>query len=161
MRRPIHLSELLCGTAAGVAATYPMTVLMESLDGFDIGRPQSELPPRIITDEVVHTFAHEQPPESVTSPATKIAHYTYGGLVGTLFPFVDRVGCESRLANGVAYGLGVWAASYCGLLPLLGSSARATNRPARVNAIMIAAHVVWGASLAQLTDRTDFEGTND
>jgi hypothetical protein len=153
MKPPVQIADVLYGAVAGVAATYPMTLLMEHLDGSKLEQPSTDLPPRTIIDEALNEVSGELPPEAVSRPATTIAHYGYGGLVGSMFPLFDRMGFESRLANGAAYGLGVWVASYCGLLPLFGSSARATMRPARINGIMIAAHVVWGVSLAVLTDR--------
>jgi uncharacterized membrane protein YagU involved in acid resistance len=60
---------------------------------------------------------------------------------------MSAMDAEPNVVNGVAYGLGVWTASYLGLLPALGLLAPATEHPARRNALMIAAHVVWGASL--------------
>jgi len=41
----------------------------------------------------------------------------------------------------------VWGGSYLGLLPSLGILRPATDHPAQRNALMIAAHLVWGATL--------------
>jgi putative membrane protein len=46
----------------------------------------------------------------------------------------------------------VWTISYVGLLPLSGLFEPATEQPARRNALMIAAHVVWGLGLGVLTE---------
>jgi putative membrane protein len=48
---------------------------------------------------------------------------------------------------GVAFGLGVWAGSYLGVLPAAGLYRSAADEPTERNAMMVAAHVVWGASL--------------
>lgn len=127
-----------------------MTRFMESLEGSDFEKPGTALPPRTITAEAIRGATGEHPHDAVLQPATVVAHYSYGGAVGSVFPLVNKIGTESQLVNGALYGLGVWGASYLGLLPALGSSARATNRSLRTNAIMIAAHVVWGMSLAVL-----------
>jgi hypothetical protein len=47
---------------------------------------------------------------------------------------------------GVGFGLAVWAVSYLGWLPAAGILSPATEHPARRNALMIGAHVVWGAT---------------
>jgi putative membrane protein len=46
----------------------------------------------------------------------------------------------------------VWAGSYLGLLPVLGILSPATRHPTGRNALMIAAHIIWGATLGILTD---------
>ena len=51
------------------------------------------------------------------------------------------------VAQGVLFGLVVWAGSYLGLLPLLGISASGDREPLRRNLMMIAAHTVWGAAM--------------
>ena len=53
----------------------------------------------------------------------------------------------------MAYGLAVWTTGYLGLLPALGALRPATEHPPRRTALMIAAHVVWGAALGLLADR--------
>jgi uncharacterized membrane protein YagU involved in acid resistance len=52
--------------------------------------------------------------------------------------------------TGATFGLGVWVASYLGLMPMLGILRPATRHPARRNALMIAAHLVWGGVLGGL-----------
>ena len=47
----------------------------------------------------------------------------------------------------------VWVASYLGLLPAMRILTPATEHPARRNALMISAHVIWGACLGVLLER--------
>ncbi len=47
---------------------------------------------------------------------------------------------------GAGFGLAVWAGSYLGWLPAAGILRPATEHPPRRVALMIAAHLVWGAS---------------
>jgi len=54
--------------------------------------------------------------------------------------------------KGIVFGLGVWAASYLAWLPALGILPPATEAPPRRNAVMIAAHIVWGAAAGLLLD---------
>jgi uncharacterized membrane protein YagU involved in acid resistance len=57
----------------------------------------------------------------------------------------------------VPFALLVWLVSYLGWIPAANILPPATDQPKRRNALMIAAHVVWGVSLgsvfALLTDR--------
>ena len=80
--------------------------------------------------------------------------FVVGFLAGAV---VGAVGAVARylplgpVGNGVAYGLAVWAGSYLGWLAAVGVLPPATHEPAGKNAVMIAAHVVWGATLSLLT----------
>src|SRR6188508_239336 len=49
-----------------------------------------------------------------------------------------------RAAEGALYGVGVWGASYLGLLPGAGLYPAATDESAGRNALMISAHLIWG-----------------
>lgn len=82
--------------------------------------------------------------------ATTASHFGYGAAMGAAYgPLQTRVPLPA-VAQGILYGLFVWAASYLGLLPLLGISASNHKEPMRRNLMMIAAHVVWGASLGTM-----------
>jgi hypothetical protein len=81
--------------------------------------------------------------------ATHAAHFGFGAATGALFGALGG----RRPAQGIAYGLGVWGVSYLGWVPALSLMAPATRHPGRRNALMIAAHVVWGATLAALVGR--------
>jgi hypothetical protein len=64
-------------------------------------------------------------------------------------------------ATGAAFGLGVWTASYLGLLPALGILKPATEHPARRNLLMIGAHVVWGSALGAAMRAVDVATEED
>ena len=74
----------------------------------------------------------------------------HGGNVWRRIGSVGEREPMSDVGKGIAFGLGVWTASYLGLLPALGILKPATQHPLRRNLLMIGAHVVWGASLAGL-----------
>jgi hypothetical protein len=69
--------------------------------------------------------------------------------------------------KGAAYGVAVWTGSYLGWIPTLGLLKPATRHPAERNALMLAAHLVWGAALGgtlreiTLTERRAFAGSDD
>jgi putative membrane protein len=57
-----------------------------------------------------------------------------------------------KVAEGVLFGLAVWGGSYLGLLPGTGLYRSAKDEAPERNALMIAAHIIWGASLGVLVD---------
>ena len=138
-----------CVTAglAGVAATLPMTAFMEWADRTRITAPSTTMPPRKIVEEAAAETV-QVASEVELQFATRVAHYGYGAAVATMYG-LRKVRPEvcSEMVIGAAFGLQIWAFSYLGLLPAMGSDARATNQSSRTNAVVIAAHLIWGASL--------------
>ncbi|RIK81051.1 MAG: DUF1440 domain-containing protein [Planctomycetota bacterium] len=139
------------GAAAGLLATIPMTALMEATWEQLPPKEQYPLPPRQITGEVgraVGVWQHL--PEPAKEATTLLSHFSYGAAAGGLYE--ELVPRQARNAwTGAAYGLGIWTASYLGLMPALGILRPATRHPPRRNALMIAAHLVWGGVLGSLT----------
>lgn len=140
---------------AGLEATVPMTVLME------VGRkllPHSEqypLPPWEIVDEASRKVGVTPLIDNEEEAAiVGIAHFAYGATMGAAFETLIRpqISRRSSMAAGAGWGLAVWAGSYLGLLPALRILTPATEHPARRNALMIAAHLVWGISLGFCSD---------
>jgi putative membrane protein len=84
--------------------------------------------------------------------ATTVAHFGYGAMMGLLYaPFAKKLPLPA-IVKGLLFGLLVWAASYLGLLPLLGLSESAPTEPTGRNLLMIAAHLIWGASTGAVAD---------
>jgi uncharacterized membrane protein YagU involved in acid resistance len=80
-------------------------------------------------------------------------HFAYGAAAGSLYGCLFRRGSLPAAATGGAvYGVAVWAASYLGWLPTTGFYRSATEEPAGRNAVMLGAHLVWGASLGVATE---------
>jgi hypothetical protein len=141
------------GSLAGLAATVPMTLAMEGMHRQLPRREQYKLPPRQITMRMAEFAGIEDDldePERKT--ATLLSHFGYGAATGAIYGAVGQ-----RLlpgpAGGVAFGLAVWAASYLGWLPAANILPPATRTPARRNALMIAAHLVWGLTLGAATEK--------
>jgi uncharacterized membrane protein YagU involved in acid resistance len=142
-------SRLIQGALAGLTATLPMSAAMELGADQLPRREQYPLPPRLITSRVADKAGYQHRlSDSEIKAATLAAHFGYGATMGAIYSAVvppKWVGAKS----GVLFGLGVWAGSYLGLLPALGILKLATEHPARRNALMIGAHVVWGSTLGR------------
>jgi uncharacterized membrane protein YagU involved in acid resistance len=141
------LNRVLLGAISGVVATGPMTAAMILLHRRLPSREQYPLPPR----EVTMKLAREAGVDDSLSPparsaATMLSHFGYGAAAGALYAGALDPRSHS-LAKGLLFGLLVWTVSYLGWLPAAGILRPATEHPARRNALMIAAHLVWGIAL--------------
>jgi uncharacterized membrane protein YagU involved in acid resistance len=145
-------NDVLVGAAAGVIATVPMTIAMEELHRILPGEHEGPLPPREVT-EGVYDYLHEDlKPETEENMErlTFLLHYAFGGAAGSLFPLVAPRKLPAAIGAGALYGLTVWTGSYLGLLPALGVRHHARHDSASRTGMMIAAHLVWGATLGLL-----------
>lgn len=143
----------LAGSLAGLAATAPMTALMNALHPTLAPDDPQPLPPRQITMQAADSAGvKDDLDEESKTGLTMLAHFGYGTGAGALYgaaaphlPFTPAV-------NGIAYGLTVWAGSYMGWLPAARILPPVSEQPAGRTAVMIAAHVAWGATLGVLHD---------
>ena len=160
MKEPFE--RFVIGSMAGFAATAPMTGLMVGLHKQLPPEEKYPLPPRLITEEMADTAGVDQQLDE--SDRTKLAllnHYAYGALMGGLYGAMPPEWLRmSPVARGIVYGLGVWAGNYLGLLPAVGSHAAAHEESFRRNALMFAAHIVWGGSLGIISYALLMENAN-
>jgi uncharacterized membrane protein YagU involved in acid resistance len=109
------------------------------------------LPPRRITMAVAKKLgAKKHLDEQHRTGLTLLAHFGYGATMGALFGLVAPRHLSRSIPAGIGYGLLVWAGSYLGLLPAMDLHRPATREPDERNGLMIAAHVVWGATIGAL-----------
>ncbi|GAC1641032.1 MAG: hypothetical protein NVS4B9_33470 [Ktedonobacteraceae bacterium] len=144
---------LLHGAIAGFVATIPMTVFMLTTQRFLPKGQRYDLPPEIITKELAElaNFKQHMNKQQILS-ATLASHFAYGAAMGMIYsPVIKRIPLPAAM-KGIIFGLVIWMASYLGLLPLIGISASADDEPLRRNMLMIAAHVIWGATTGVVAD---------
>lgn len=152
--RPVNWPRrLLIGALAGLAASAPMTLAMAWWKRWLPGRERYPLPPREITVSLAHRLGllkHMDEPQRTA--ATSIAHFGYGAATGALYGVsASRLRLPAPL-KGIGYAMLVWLSSYMGWLPALAVLAPASQHPARRNALMIGAHLVWGATMGLMME---------
>ena len=142
------MNRILLGALAGLAATAPMTLAMKLMHEQLPREEQYPLPPRQVTEGMAEKAGvNEQLDEDDREAATWASHFAYGAACGALYGALSGEGVDRHpVLAGVSFGVAVWAGSYLGWLPAAGIIAPATEHPPRRNALMIAAHVVWGAT---------------
>jgi uncharacterized membrane protein YagU involved in acid resistance len=156
-------TRLLLGGIAGFVGTMAMTSAMRRLHRRLPAEQRYPLTPREIIDSGASQAALRLANESAKD-VTTAAHFAYGALTGALLGAMNP---NPAKKTGAAYGVAVWLASYMGWIPAVGTLEPATRHPARRNALMIVAHLVWGASTAaalrelRLARETILEGGED
>jgi uncharacterized membrane protein YagU involved in acid resistance len=145
------MKNILLGALSGLVATVPMSVAMKLMHEQLPEAEQYPLPPRAITMNIAEEAGvREHLDEEQREGLTWVSHFAYGATCGALYAPLARRASLPPVASGVAFGLAVWAGSYLGWLPAAGILSPATEHPARRNALMIGAHVVWGAAAGAL-----------
>lgn len=147
--------RLLAGAVAGLSGTGPMTVVMRGLHALLPRREQYPLPPQEITSRVSHAVGVESEVDHRLEweLKTHVMHYAYGTGCGAAYATIEEALPGPPAVKGALFGIGVWTVSYLGWLPVAGIHRPATREPAGRNAVMLFAHVVWGASTAMILER--------
>jgi len=127
-------ASVVSGAIAGLVGTAPMTAVMRAAWEALPEHERYPAPPRQIIDRT----------SGGAQTATLLAHFGYGALCGAMFAASGR----RSVADGVLFGLGVWGASYLGILPSLRVLRSGTTHPPRRTGMMLAAHAMWGAATA-------------
>ena len=140
MRAPSLGTRLLVGGIAGFAATLPMTIAMHRLHRLLPPAERYPLTPRELIDATATELS-----EPAARDTTLLAHFLYGAGSGAV---VAALAPRPSIALGAAAGVAMWGTSYLGWIPAVGLLKPATDHPARRNALMIAAHFIWGSATA-------------
>jgi xanthosine utilization system XapX-like protein len=148
--------RLLKGALAGCIATGPMTVAMLLMHRFLPGEQRYALPPALITRRLTGgkgPFARLGSHEN--KALTYLMHFGFGTTFGAVYALVPRQFPLPPVLRGVLFALGVWAGSYLGWIPAAQILPPATKHPVERNALMIIAHVIWGAAVGGLLAALD------
>jgi hypothetical protein len=149
MALPKQPQKLLLGALAGIIATVPMTFVMTIWHRRLPWWQRYPLPPRIITDRLLTRAPLPSGLVPPPSPGRALAaHFAFGAAAGSIYACLSpALRHRYPLQAGVLYALGIWGGSYLGWVPATGAMAPATRQPMARTAMMIAAHIVWGATL--------------
>jgi uncharacterized membrane protein YagU involved in acid resistance len=149
------MNRILLGALAGLAATAPMTLAMKLMHEQLPRGERYPLPPRQVTEGIAEKAGvNEHLDEDEREAATWASHFAYGAACGALYGALSGERADRHaFVAGAGFGAAVWAGSYLGWLPAAGILSPATEHPARRNALMIAAHLVWGATAAVVLEK--------
>jgi hypothetical protein len=148
-----QMNKTQAGALAGTVATAPMTAVMMALHQQLPWHERHPLPPEDITGELARRAGVERrlnKAEHLT--ATGIGHFGFGAGAGVIYGSLGETVNAPPVLKGVIFGLLVWFVSYLGWLPAADILHQTKEQPPRPNAMMIIAHIVWGACLGILTE---------
>ncbi|MGI8535687.1 MAG: DUF6789 family protein [Mycobacteriales bacterium] len=135
------------GAAAGLVGTAAMSALMLAAGRVGLLGQQ---PPQAIAEHAMRRGGGADPPAPADRVLGIVAHLGFGLSAGGAYALLPR-----RLppqVRGCAWGLGIYAASYQGWVPALGTLPKASaDRRDRV-AVIVLAHVVYGSVLARMEE---------
>ena len=144
------MPPFIAGALSGLTATVPMTAAMEAMFRHLPWSERYPLPPRKVTMEVVEMLGLKSKlDEDERHGLTIASHLGFGTAMGMAYALVARRALPG-VVGGAIFGLGVWAGNYLAALPVAKLHPHAAREPAERNALMIAAHVVWGTALGAL-----------
>jgi hypothetical protein len=145
------MQAMMRGALAGLVATAPMTVAIGA--GRALGWLRTP-PPAQITETVAERAGEDPDAGSPEFQAAWMAvHLGYGAACGLLYAAARPLLPRSEIAAGLLFGGAVWGVSYLGVLPGLDLFPPAEHDSRQRQAVMIAAHAVYGTSLARVERR--------
>ncbi len=145
------MQTLVRGAVAGLAATVPMTAVI------GVGNAAGFLrtPPPVEITENLAEQAGEAP--DLGSPAFQVgwlsAHLGYGAACGAVYALMRPLLPRSDITAGLLFGGAVWSISYMTLMPALHLYPEPQADSRWRQAVMIAAHAVFGTALAAIDRR--------
>ena len=146
--------RLFAGGLAGFVATLPMTVVMVMGYRRLPVRDRFTWPPYKITIKASKGIglSRRQGPRERLQLALA-AHFGFGTAAGGLYGLLAEIIPLPSVVAGALYGVIVWAASYLGWLPLTGLYQPPSQESPRRQAVLLAAHLIWGPILGLLFDQ--------
>jgi uncharacterized membrane protein YagU involved in acid resistance len=156
-RNPDTPRRIAAGSVAGVAATVPMTLVMEVLRRALPPAGRDPLPPRSVAAGLARKLGLAKYMDAADREGlTWAGHLAYGAAAGGAYALLDPAlekAISPPACRGATFGLAVWLLSYFGWLPAVGITSPQFRRPIRRNTTLILAHLAWGATTGLLTDR--------
>ncbi|MBV9470921.1 MAG: DUF1440 domain-containing protein [Abitibacteriaceae bacterium] len=148
------MNKYLAGTIAGLVATGPMTLVMELLHRYLPPTQRYPLPPRTGTMRVAKALGlHRHLDEEERVQLTTVSHFATGAVLGAIYAASHKKLRVHPVIKGAAFGVLSWCVNYLVLLPSAQLLSPATKHPAKRNALMIVAHLVWGITTALIVER--------
>ncbi|KYG62910.1 hypothetical protein AZI87_16725 [Bdellovibrio bacteriovorus] len=142
------MNTLLRGLWAGVMATSSMTIsLFQAFKSLPFLQ-KAPLPPALLSREIGEkTGLAKNLTSQQQQMFTMVSHFGYGAAAGAVYAILASKLPGNPVIKGSLFGVGVWLASYYGLIPSMGLSTSAPNMTKKRNFMMFASHIVWGISL--------------
>ena len=144
------MKSLARGALAGLVGTALMTAAMLPLKKASMS--PGKVAPRQISENLLDGLGVRDRLSPPAFEASWVAlHFGYGTTSGVAYALAQKaIGRERPFLAGPVFGMALWAAGYCGWLPLAGLYLPPTRLPKRkVGVELVATHLVYGAATAK------------
>jgi uncharacterized membrane protein YagU involved in acid resistance len=146
------MTRVVIGLVGGAAGTVAMTTAMAVMHRLLPARDRYPLPPRQVAMAAADKSGIGRPAHEEDRRALTLAsHFAYGISMGAMYALLVQPRRPAPALTGSAFAMAVWSGSYLGWLPATGLHPPATREPLSRNALMIAAHLVWGSTVGLVT----------
>jgi uncharacterized membrane protein YagU involved in acid resistance len=112
------------------------------------------MPPEKVTSKLLHRAGIEHTRAQQDALAT-VLHFGFGATAGAAFGVLAPRSLIARVPAGLTYGVAIWGVSYMGWMPALGIMPPPERDRRDRQAVMLAAHLVYGTTLALMVGRRD------
>ncbi|MGH6739015.1 MAG: DUF6789 family protein [Bradyrhizobium sp.] len=143
------MKSLIRGAFAGTVATALMSALMLAARRLGI---TDTLPPEKVTSKMLRRHGI-RPDRGEQDALAAGLHFAFGAAAGGLFGVIARRVPAPRVPLGMAYGAVIWGISYMGWVPSMGLMPRADHDERGRQTVILAGHLVFGATLGLLAGR--------
>ncbi|HUZ68503.1 MAG TPA: DUF6789 family protein [Candidatus Saccharimonadales bacterium] len=142
-------TALVWGAADGVLATALMSaaMLLAKRSGAMGAMPPEKITARFLNSARIPRTAEQQDALAI------VFHFAFGAVGGACFRLAAARIPAPAVPLGMAYGTGIWAASYLGWVPALRIMPAADRDRRGRQFAMIAGHLVYGSTLGLLVAR--------
>ena len=137
------LGAVVPSALAGCAAAAPRLAAMRLATP-----PDEPVPPRrVAVGLAAKVGAAEYLGPRERQALTLVGHFAFGATAATPFCLMASPNVTRSAVRGAAFGLGVWAASYSGWVPLAGILPPPWRKPMRRSLVTVGSHLLWGAAM--------------
>jgi hypothetical protein len=159
------MHPLLRGVVAGIAGTGAMTayqLAVAKLQGKSLSTPVpqrwADAPaPAQVAKKAADAIGQGQRLRREHVPlVTNVMHWLYGITWGAFYGLAARTAYSDPVVGGLAFGMGVWGASYAELVPL-GVYKPPWRYPPQELAVDLSYHLVYGLAVATAYAALDSE----
>jgi hypothetical protein len=112
-----------------------------------------EQPPEVLTEESLdRADLLDGTWEEAVATVAVASHFAFGAAAGASYALLRRVmPIPAAVPTGIAFGLGIWWASYRGWIPAMNILPAEQRSGRRGALLMAAAHAVYGATVGALS----------
>lgn len=150
MNAGMNAGNAVRGIFCGLLATGAMTAFLAST--YPRAYPGRALPPARLSRELAVVAGAKPRSAKGQIWLSLLAHFGYGAATGMVYALI-RPSSRQPLVRGSFFGVAFWAANYLGWMPAFRFRTAAPRMPAKENLLMVAAHLVYGITLAETEKR--------